>query len=79
MTARTIDNVAKQAIDSVNTLMNEICAKPTMKNYYSNKTDVNQIDVFWGLDLIDLNHFEPEIKRDFSHFLVVRENYSKFG
>ena len=59
--------------------VNEIFSKPPKKNYATNKTDVYHIDDIWSLDNLDHKDYGAENNRGFRIFLVIIDNFSKFG
>ena len=64
---------------NIKIFINEIYSKPPKKNYATNKTDVNQIDDVWSLDILDLNDYGPENNRGYRYVLVTIDSFSKFG
>ena len=61
------------------TFVNEICSKPSKRNYSTNKTDVFLIDDIWSLDILDSKDWGAENKRGYRYVVVVIDNFSKFG
>ena len=57
----------------------EICSKQPKKNYPTNKTEIYHIVDIWKLDILDLKEYDPENIRGYRYFLLVIDNFSKFG
>ena len=64
---------------TIETFINKIYSKGPKKNYVTNETDVYRFDIIWSLDSLDLKHCCPENKRGYRYFLVIIDNFSKFG
>ena len=64
---------------NIELFINEIYSKPPKKYYPTNKTDVYHIDDIWSLDILDLKDYGTENNRNYRYFLVVIDNFSKFG
>ena len=59
--------------------INEFYSKPPKKYYATNKTGVYHIDDTWSLDILDLKDYGPENNRGHRYFLVIIDDFSKFG
>ena len=64
---------------NIKMFINEIYSKPPKKYYPTNKTDVYHIDDIWSLDILDLKDYGPENNGGYRYFLVIIDNFSKFG
>ena len=64
---------------SIKIFTNETYSKPPKKNYSTNKSDVYHIDDIWNLDILDLKEYGPENNRGYRYFLVIIDNFTKFG
>ena len=56
----------------------EIYCRGPKKNYATNKTDVNHIDDFWSLVILDLKDYGPKTDKRYRYVLVIIDNFSKF-
>ena len=64
---------------NIKTFVNEICSKPSKKNYATNKTDVYHIDDIWSLDILDIKDYGPENITGYRYVLVFTDNFTKYG
>ena len=65
--------------DSIKNFIIEIYGEPPHKNYETNKTKIKTIDDTWSSDLLDMNDYDPKNNKGYRYFIVVIDNYSKFG
>ena len=64
---------------AIKKFVEELYSKPPKRNYIINKTDVYPIDGISRLDILDLKVYGPENNIGYRYFLVVSDNFSKFG
>ena len=63
--------------NSIKIFMKEIYSKQPKQNYPTNKTDVHHIDDTWSSDVLNLKDYETN--RGYRYFLVIIDNFSKYG
>ena len=62
-----------------NTLfVKELYAKPPMKNYATNKTDLYHINDALRMYILDLTDYGLHENRGYGHVLLIFDNFSKF-
>ena len=59
--------------------ISEIYSKPPKRNYPTNKTHVCYIDDICSLHILDLKDYGPKNNRGYRNFLIIIDNFSKFG
>ena len=73
------EKFSKKDSESIDVFLTESYSKPPKKNYPTNKTDVNLIDNFWSLDILDLKDYGPENTRGYRYICILIDKFSKFG
>ena len=65
--------------DLTKIFIDEIFSSPPKNNYQTNKTTIKSIDDTWSSDLLGMNDYGPKNNKGYRYFLVVIDNFSKFG
>ena len=64
--------------DLLKNFNDEICSKPPMRNYETNKIKYNHIDEIWSIDLADMVDYKKSNNKGFRYMFVIIDNYSKY-
>ena len=64
--------------DNKKTFIDEICSKPTKKNYPTNKIKYNHIDENWSIDLADMVDYKTSNHKGFRYIFIIIDKFSNY-
>ena len=64
--------------DIIKTFIDEICSKPPMRKYPTNKLVCNHIDEIWSTDLADFLDYKTSNNKGIRYMFIINDNFSKF-
>ena len=64
--------------DLTKIFIDEICTKPPLRNYPTNKIIYKHIDEIWSIDLADMIDYKISNNKGFRYIFIIIDNYSKY-
>ena len=64
--------------DNIKVFIDEICSKPPIENYPTNKTIYNHVDETWSIDLADMIDYKTTNNKGFRYIFIIIDNFSKY-